>query len=62
MLVQSESGQLAAIRLDPKQFVELARFQALDGKTWNNLCLHGNLLLVRNSEQAACYKLNVTTR
>ena len=33
------------------------RFAALAGQTWNNLCLAGRRLLVRNAEEAACYEL-----
>ena len=33
--------------------------QALEGKTWNNLALSGNRLLIRNGEEAACYELPV---
>ncbi len=59
LLVQSESGEVAAVGLNPEQFVEMARFQALEGKTWNTMCLYGRYLLVRNAEEAACYDLSV---
>ena len=35
----------------------LARLQVLEGKTWNNLALYGDLLVLRNAEQAAVYRL-----
>jgi outer membrane protein assembly factor BamB len=57
LLVQAESGEVALARAAPDRFRELASFQALDGKTWNNLCLYKELLLVRNAEEAACYEL-----
>ena len=31
--------------------------KAIEGISWNNLCLYGPYLLVRNSKQAACFKL-----
>lgn len=34
------------------------RFQAVEGQTWNNLCLVGNRLLVRNAEEVACWELS----
>jgi outer membrane protein assembly factor BamB len=57
ILIQAESGEVAMVSATPSGFNELGRFQAIDGKTWNNLCLYGNRLLTRNSEEAACYEL-----
>jgi len=57
LLVVTESGEVALVDLNPSEFNELARFQAIDGKTWNNPALSGNRLLVRNGEEAACYEL-----
>lgn len=57
ILVQAEFGEVAMVDATPNKFVERARFQAIDGQTWNNLCLYGDLLLVRNSQEAACYRL-----
>lgn len=60
LLVQAESGEVIAVPATPEQPTELGRFAALDGQTWNNLCLAGNRLLVRNAEEAACYEVDVT--
>jgi outer membrane protein assembly factor BamB len=57
ILVLGETGDLALVAADPRKFRELGRIQALQGKTWNNLCVTGNRLLVRNGEQAVCYEL-----
>jgi outer membrane protein assembly factor BamB len=57
ILVQAEEGEVVLVEANPKELVELARFQAVEGKTWNNLCLAGRRLLVRNAEQAAAYEL-----
>jgi outer membrane protein assembly factor BamB len=57
LIVLAEDGRLALVEASPRKFNELAMIQALEGKTWNNLCLYGNRLLIRNSEQAACYEL-----
>jgi outer membrane protein assembly factor BamB len=57
LLVLAEDGRLALVELSPKEFNELGEIQALDGKTWNNLCLTGHHLLVRNGQEAACYEL-----
>ena len=35
----------------------LAKIEALNGDTWNNMCLYGRFLLLRNAEEAAWYEL-----
>lgn len=57
LLVLSEEGELNLVELDTEKFVQLSSFPVLEGKTWNNLCLYGNRLLVRNAMEAACYEL-----
>jgi outer membrane protein assembly factor BamB len=57
LLVVGEDGTVALVNLDPTAFLEHSRMQAIEGKTWNNPALSGNRLLVRNSEEAACYEL-----
>jgi outer membrane protein assembly factor BamB len=58
LLVLSERGELVLVeaRADRANQV-LGRFPALEGPTWNNLALSGPCLLVRNSQEAACYEL-----
>lgn len=57
ILVMSEEGRLALVEANPHEFRELGSIQALEGQSWNTLCLYGRYLLVRNAEEAACYEL-----
>lgn len=57
LLVLSEDGDLHLLELNPDKFVELGKVAALEGKTWNNLCLYGKRLLIRNAAEAACLEL-----
>lgn len=59
IVVMAENGDLALVVADPDRFQELARIPALPGHTWNNPALYGDLLLIRNSEQAACFQLGL---
>jgi outer membrane protein assembly factor BamB len=57
LVVLSESGEVALVDPRPDAFSELARFQALEGKTWNTPALAGPYLLVRNATEATCHRL-----
>ena len=59
LLVQAESGDVVLVETTPGESGELGRFTAFDDITWNNPCLYGHWLLVRNATEAACFELPV---
>jgi outer membrane protein assembly factor BamB len=57
IVVQAENGDVAFVEATTAKFTELLRFPSLDGKTWNHPVIWNGLLLVRNGEEAVCYRL-----
>lgn len=57
LLVVSEEGDLVLVAASPDQHTEIAKFKAIEGKTWNHPVLVGGVLLVRNGEEMAAFRL-----
>ena len=58
LIVTAENGEIALVKADPSGFNEVAKFAALEGKTWNVPAIAGGKLLVRNGTQMACFDLS----
>jgi outer membrane protein assembly factor BamB len=61
LLVVTEEGELALVSATPDQFKEIARIPALNAKTWNHPVVVHDVLLIRNGEEMAAYRLPLAT-
>jgi outer membrane protein assembly factor BamB len=57
LLVLAEEGDVTLVEAAPTDFRELARFAALDHRTWCHPVVSGSLLLVRSDREIACFEL-----
>ena len=59
LVVLTERGELVLVRATPDTHDEVARFSAIDGKTWNVPAIADGVLLVRNAREMAGFDLRV---
>jgi outer membrane protein assembly factor BamB len=57
LAILSETGQLVLVEATPQGHRELAKFQVLEGKTWNVPALVDGRIFVRSDTEMACYDL-----
>ena len=57
LLILTEQGEVALVQADPEKHVEISRFKAIEGKTWNHPVISHGKLFVRNAEEIACFEL-----
>ncbi len=58
LVILTERGDLVLVRATPERHDEVARFRAIDGKTWNVPAFAGGRILVRNARQMAAFDLS----
>jgi outer membrane protein assembly factor BamB len=58
LVILTGDGDLALVRATPERHIELARFPAITGKTWNHPAMADGRLLIRNAVEMACFDLN----
>jgi outer membrane protein assembly factor BamB len=57
LIISAENGELVLVRATPQQHTEVARFQAINGKTWNYPAIAGGKLLMRNANEMAAFNI-----
>jgi outer membrane protein assembly factor BamB len=57
LIVLTEDGDLALVRVTPERHQEVARFPVLQGKTWNHPAMADGYLLIRNINEMAAFDL-----
>ena len=57
LLIVTEKGEVVLVSAKPDKYDEVARFEAINGKTWNHPVVAHGRLFVRNSDEMACFEL-----
>ncbi len=57
VILSEKTGEVALVAAKSDGHHELARFKAIEGKTWNHPVVAHGKLFVRNGEEAACFEL-----
>lgn len=57
LVVLTEEGDVVLVKASPERHEELARFTALEGKTWNVPAIAEGRLLVRNQTEMAAFRI-----
>jgi outer membrane protein assembly factor BamB len=61
LVILGGDGELALVKASPERLIEVARFPALRGKTWNHPAIADGRLFVRNAVEMACFELGAGT-
>ena len=57
LLISTEKGEVVLVEATPEKRKELAKFKAIEGKTWNHPVVAHGKLFIRNGEEVACFQL-----
>ncbi|MCI0417951.1 MAG: PQQ-like beta-propeller repeat protein [Acidobacteria bacterium] len=58
LIILTESGDVVLVKATPESHVEVSRFSAIEGRTWNHPALASGRLLLRNTNEMACFKIS----
>ena len=57
-MILTELGDVVLVEADPAEHREIARFSAIDGKSWTPPLIAGGRLLVRNAVEMAAFDIS----
>lgn len=57
IVVLTETGDVVLVKANPQRHEEVAKFEALSGKTWNVPAIAQGILIVRNTTDMAAYQI-----
>jgi outer membrane protein assembly factor BamB len=57
LVITTEEGDVVLVKAAPDAHHEVARFSAIEGRTWNIPAIDHGLLLVRNASEMACFRI-----
>ncbi len=57
LIVMSDAGELVLVKATPSEYTEVAKFKALEGKTWNYPAIADGKIFVRNDKEMAVYRI-----
>ena len=57
LVITTEEGDVVLVKASHDAHHEVARFPAIEGRTWNIPAIDHGLLLVRNSSEMACFRI-----
>jgi outer membrane protein assembly factor BamB len=57
LIVLTEDGDVVLVKATPARHEEVAKFTAIEGKTWNHPVIAGGRLLVRNLQEMAAFDI-----
>jgi outer membrane protein assembly factor BamB len=58
LVITGEQGEVVLLRADPAGHKEVAKFQALEGRTWNIPAIADGRLFVRNGTEMVAYRIS----